>query len=174
MSEKKGLLPIPSDEVYNTVLREAKFEDKEYLDAHSERLAALNPIVHGNLAWLCDKYVKQKDTVSVVAAANAGISTYRLLELEAQRTFKKLPLVGPCVNEVIRRSCQEKTGYVDRTLKRLKEDNPPIYRRLEMIIKEIRQYGNDPAAAACAAVVLVYTSLELQAESEKLRKEVIG
>jgi len=168
MSEKKGLLPVPSAGVCFTVLTEAPYADRNYIKQQCERMRLVNPVVAQNLTGLCQLYAEKKDYVSVIAASYAGVSTYRLLELEAQQGWKRLPLVGANVNSIMKRACNEAQGYVEKVLERIKEDNPPIYERLEMLMSDLKQCGNAPRAAACGAVALVYASLELQAETDKL------
>jgi len=154
MSEKKGLLPIPDQEAIKLALLETGDSTEAYMDKQMTRLMKVNPWVGKNLAVLCENFESQGDELSANVVKYVGVSTYRILELQAEREGKELPKVGFEINNVIKRSSRSKGKYVSSIMNRLEEDNPPIYKRLQSIIDDLMPYG-DSSAAACSSGVLV-------------------
>ncbi len=171
MSERQGLLPWPSDGICDKV--SAAMPHSEYIREQFIFMAQHNRVVASELE-LTSRFFEEFGDYCGEMHLFAGLQTHLMLYLASQENKQKLPFANRSIVEVIEHSLEEADDYVKETFERLKEDNPPVHGYLHELCKSRDAIKNGPAAmkAIKSGGIFVYSMLELQAEADKLGKQL--
>ncbi len=173
MSERNGLLPWPSDRVYDLVSLDKP--DSSYIDKQFFIMGQNNPATAFELEKTSEFFSKEFNNYCGKMHLFAGIQTHKMLFLAAQESKQGLPVAKNSITEVIEHSLEEADDYITQTFERLKEDNPNIIGYLQRLckIREVEKYGLGAIRAVKSGGIFVYSMLELQAESDKMTREFL-
>jgi hypothetical protein len=171
MSERRGLLPWPTDSVYDKVSSDQPHS--HYIDEQFIQLAQHNPIIASELERTTNFFIDEFNDYCGKMHLFAGLQTHRMMYFAVQESKLVLPRALRPIAEVFEHSLEPPYDYILQTFERLKEDNPPVQGYLHRLIKsrEIEKHGPGAILGVKAGGILVYSMLELQAEAEKMARE---
>jgi hypothetical protein len=171
MSERRGLLPWPSDSVYDKVSAGQHYS--HYIDEQFIHLAQHNPVIARGLDQTANFFIHEFNDYCGKMHMFAGLQTHRMIHLAVQESKLILPRIQKPTAEVFEHNLDQPDDYIMQTFERLKEDNPPVYGYLHALIKSREIYRHGPGAirGIKAGGILVYSMLELQAESDKMARD---
>jgi hypothetical protein len=173
MSERRGLLPWPSDSVYDRVSSDQPHS--HYIDEQFINLGQHNPIIASGLERTTNFFIDEFNAYCGKMHFFAGLQTHRMMYLAAQESKLILPRATKSIAEVFEHSLDDADDYIMQTFERLKDDNPTVHGYLHALIKsrEIEKHGPGAIRGVKAGGILVYSMLELQAEADKMAREFL-
>ncbi len=173
MSERRGLLPWPSDSVYDKI--SAGQHHSRYIDEQFIQLAQYNPVIARGLDQTANFFIDEFNDYCGKMHMFAGLQTHRMIYLALQESKLILPRIQKPTAEVFEHSLDQLDDYIMQTFERLKEDNPPIHGYLHTLTKsrEVGKHGMGAIRGIKAGGILVYSMLELQIEADKMARDFL-
>lgn len=171
MSERHGLLPLPSNDICALVT--AARPSESYIDGQFFTTAIRNFAISDGLEELSSSFRRAYDSFCGELLMFSGVQVYRMLDLAAQHAGHPLPVSTRAIADVIRRSLEEQGTHINETYNRLKEDNPPIHGYMTDLCKlrNVSKRGPPAFNAIIFGGIFAYSMLELQADADKMAKE---
>lgn len=171
MSERRGLLPWPSDSVCDRVSVDQPHS--RYIDEQFIHLGQRNPIIACGLDRTANFFIDEFNDYCGKMHMFAGLQTHRMIYLAVQESKLILPRIQKPTAEVFEHSLDQPDDYIMGTFERLKDDNPPIHGYLHELCKSrnVERHGPGAIRGIKAGGILVYSMLELQAEADKMARE---